>query len=107
MEWKYTEDHSKWAISSPGSKKPSIVCISDINRMRSQFNRGGGAICVQSNPLWYIFRQVVDDLEPCPANSRPLGFEHLQPVGFTTTEKPGILTKITENVKDRFEKVFG
>lgn len=37
-------DHSKWASSSDGS----ITCHGDINRMTTQFTRGGGALCFSS-----------------------------------------------------------
>jgi deoxyribonuclease-2 len=36
------DDHSKWAVGSEGS---DLFCASDINRMTTQFARGGGAYC--------------------------------------------------------------
>ena len=39
--WSEYEDHSKWA-SSPDA---SIACHGDINRMTTQYARGGGALC--------------------------------------------------------------
>uniref|UniRef100_A0AC34FJ59 Deoxyribonuclease II n=1 Tax=Panagrolaimus sp. ES5 TaxID=591445 RepID=A0AC34FJ59_9BILA len=41
-EFKHTVDHSKLAIST-NSNKP-YICIGDINRMISQFHRGGGTL---------------------------------------------------------------
>jgi deoxyribonuclease-2 len=49
-EFKYTHDHSKLAISSSSSKP--YVCIGDINRMTSQFVRGGGTVCMQLKKVW-------------------------------------------------------
>lgn len=37
--YKETQDHSKWATG------PRSLCVADINRMTTQFKRGGGAFC--------------------------------------------------------------
>ncbi|RWS25137.1 hypothetical protein B4U80_04718 [Leptotrombidium deliense] len=37
VKWLSTQDHAKWAVSE--SEKSPFVCISDINRMESQFKR--------------------------------------------------------------------
>lgn len=44
-------DHSKWAISM-ASEMSGYVCVSDINRMESQFLRNGGAFCFHDDGLW-------------------------------------------------------
>ena len=50
-------------------KRRPIVCIVDLNRMRSQFSRGGGAICLESSAnLWNVFKSSIYDIESCPAN---------------------------------------
>lgn len=62
----YLKDHSKWAISK--SKKqpdPEIVCIGDINRMKSQYKRGGGTTCFHSKPAWKAFHKIVSEIEEC------------------------------------------
>lgn len=44
--WKYTKDHSKWGVvADVDLAKGAWVCVADINRMKSQEKRGGGAIC--------------------------------------------------------------
>jgi deoxyribonuclease-2 len=53
-EWHYTQDHSKWAIST----SPDWVCVGDINRDKSQEKRGGGTICFQNKELWQALSQV-------------------------------------------------
>lgn len=65
-EYKETLDHSKWAISD---NKP-LVCIGGVNRMRSQFLRGGGAFCLtQCEGLWSDMREGVVEVEQCPEQS--------------------------------------
>jgi len=68
MDWKYTEDHAKWAVSVRSKDKQILVttCVSDLNRMRSQFKRGGGSICFQSPSIWSILNSTVEDIEACP-----------------------------------------
>ncbi len=64
VDWNYTEDHSKWVITSD-SDKDQYTCISDINRMKSQFKRGGGSLCIKSAKVWNIFKKTVESIEGC------------------------------------------
>ena len=43
--FKETQDHSKWAVGI------TYVCVGDINRMTTQYKRGGGAFCVRDAGL--------------------------------------------------------
>ncbi|UYV64169.1 crn-7 [Cordylochernes scorpioides] len=61
--WRTTDDHSKWAVS-----QSRYACVADLNRMNSQFYRGGGAICIDSVIISKAFRSAVEDVEPCPTN---------------------------------------
>ena len=61
MEYKETQDHSKWAISTEGS----ILCIGGINRMESQFKRPGGTICFQEPTLATQIRESIVEVEEC------------------------------------------
>ena len=65
-EWKYTQDHGKSGISST-SDKP-MVCIGDINRMYSQYSRGGGTACFQHQNLWSAFNSAFSNHDTCPAD---------------------------------------
>uniref|UniRef100_A0A914Y7J0 Deoxyribonuclease II n=1 Tax=Panagrolaimus superbus TaxID=310955 RepID=A0A914Y7J0_9BILA len=49
-EFKHTKDHSKLVISTNPNKP--FICIGDINRMQSQYKRGGGAVCIELKKLW-------------------------------------------------------
>lgn len=54
-------DHSKWAVSTTDS----IVCIGDINRMTTQFGRGGGTVCIESAPIASFFRSSITQTNSC------------------------------------------
>lgn len=61
--YNYTMDHCKWGISSVESSP--WVCVGDINRMTSQFNRGGGTACLQNKPLWAALNGVIGSVAEC------------------------------------------
>ncbi|GMT36775.1 hypothetical protein PFISCL1PPCAC_28072, partial [Pristionchus fissidentatus] len=52
-EFKYTKDHSKYGRTLDAKDK--VVCIGDINRMTSQFKRGGGTVCITDDELWTAY----------------------------------------------------
>ncbi|CAJ0578526.1 unnamed protein product, partial [Mesorhabditis spiculigera] len=62
-EFSYTKDHTKMARSSQPTKP--YVCIGDINRMTSQFSRGGGTLCLLDQNLWQAF-DVITTENVCP-----------------------------------------
>jgi len=64
VTWKSTQDHAKWGVSVDGSGL-NIVCIGDINRMESQRNRGGGAVCWSSRTLWEGMAATVTTADVC------------------------------------------
>ncbi|CAG2174345.1 unnamed protein product, partial [Oppiella nova] len=37
----------------------------DINRMKSQFKRGGGGMCISSDKVWHIFMKSIEQIEGC------------------------------------------
>lgn len=77
VSWKYSKDHSKWAISE--EPEPEVVCVSDINRMKSQFKRGGGSVCMKCSTCWSVFSNTIQDVQPCGIDSRSSGRLYLQP----------------------------
>lgn len=75
-----THDHSKWAISSDIKKHPNsaelrdklkYVCIGDINRMATQYKRGGGTVCFRNEFVWEAFRNLISSFEACPRLDLP------------------------------------
>ncbi|KAK5975689.1 Deoxyribonuclease II [Trichostrongylus colubriformis] len=59
-----SRDHSKWAVADTNGQT-SIVCVGDLNRQRSQFRRGGGAVCFQHHGLWTTLHSSVKSVQPC------------------------------------------
>jgi len=54
-------DHSKWAVASTGP----LVCASDINRMTTQFKRGGSAFCFNNTVLASSLRAAITATDSC------------------------------------------
>ncbi|KAK6033369.1 deoxyribonuclease-2, partial [Ostertagia ostertagi] len=59
MEFKYTKDHSKLARSADSTRP--WVCIGDVNRMTTQYIRGGGTTCLSSTFVWQAFNVIKDE----------------------------------------------
>ncbi|XP_003424114.1 plancitoxin-1 [Nasonia vitripennis] len=66
VEFHSSRDHSKWAVSADEKKKAHWVCIGDINRADTQFERGGGTVCLNVPDVWKNYKDSVEDVEPCP-----------------------------------------
>ncbi|XP_074601100.1 deoxyribonuclease-2-alpha-like [Brevipalpus obovatus] len=66
-EWKYTKDHSKWAVSDSAEDNPQ-TCIGDLNRMNSQLIRGGGMMCMPDPDVQKAFKDMIHEMEPCQRN---------------------------------------
>lgn len=56
-------DHSKWAVSS--DQDSAVVCIGDINRMTTQYGRGGGTACIESQSLADFLRASITSTNSC------------------------------------------
>jgi len=54
-------DHSKWAVSTQGN----LVCASDINRMTTQYQRGGSAFCFEDTTLSEAIRSSITASDSC------------------------------------------
>lgn len=54
-------DHSKWAVSTTSD----TVCASDINRMTTQYKRGGSAFCFEDATLSDVLRTSITKTDSC------------------------------------------
>ena len=78
-----TNDHSKWAVSLNATS--SWVCPADINRMTTQFLRGGSAFCFQDSVLASALRKAITATNRCALRS---------------TDKPSLRKQRTERPQD-------
>ncbi|THD21500.1 hypothetical protein D915_007855 [Fasciola hepatica] len=68
------DDHAKWAatISKSSVNEPENMwtCLGDINRMFSQYHRGGGTMCIKNAVIWEAFSGLVSSTESCNSSRR-------------------------------------
>jgi deoxyribonuclease-2 len=64
VSYKESQDHSKWAVGVTGAE----VCVADINRMTTQYKRGGGAICWNDTALSSTLRSAIVKTDACASN---------------------------------------
>ncbi len=57
FSWSSYDDHSKWSVG------PNWTCHGDINRMTTQYVRGGGAICVKG--VGYDLQKAIVSANSC------------------------------------------
>lgn len=57
------EDHSKWAISEETARR--YVCIGTLNRMHSQYRRGGQTLCFKNALLHKLLLRSVTEFDNC------------------------------------------
>ncbi len=57
------KDHSKFVVSK--SSDLPYVCIGDINRMTTQYERGGGTLCTKDPYIWKTFHKLVVQIINC------------------------------------------
>lgn len=53
VEYKESQDHSKWACTD------TLCWIGDLNRMKSQYKRGGGGMLIKHQAMARAFRELI------------------------------------------------
>lgn len=61
--WKPGNDHSKWCVTMDQNKP--WTCIADVNRAFTQFDRRGGALCINDIDIMSMFKNLVGE-KNCP-----------------------------------------
>jgi deoxyribonuclease-2 len=64
--WSEYNDHSKWAIGL----QDNWVCLGSINRMSSQYGRGGGTFCFQEATLFSHLNNAITYTTSCAQKLR-------------------------------------
>lgn len=59
--WNETQDHSKWAYATANN----YSCFGDMNRMTSQWVRGGAFYCIKSSILKQALVSITASTTPC------------------------------------------
>ncbi|KAH6926214.1 hypothetical protein HPB50_015852 [Hyalomma asiaticum] len=57
------EDHSKWSVA----RSKAVFCFSSLNRMMSQWKRGGEITCISDMALANLFRKSISKRNKCRA----------------------------------------
>ncbi|KAJ8039058.1 Plancitoxin-1 [Holothuria leucospilota] len=65
VEFPYTKDHSKWAVSDDNKK---IICVGDNNREDPHLRRAGGILCSHLPNVWKQYKDSVVQVEPLPVD---------------------------------------
>ena len=60
VAWTEAMDHSKWLLS--GDK---YACFGDMNRMQSQWKRGGAFFCLEDATLNLAMRKMIISTDQC------------------------------------------
>lgn len=64
LQFSSREDHSKWSVA----RTKGVFCFSSLNRMISQWRRGGEITCLVDIPLAKLFRDSIYKRSKCNAN---------------------------------------
>lgn len=60
INWNEQDDHSKWAIA-----KNEYACFGDMNRMVSQWKRGGAFFCLSDSGLVSAMKKIILTHDQC------------------------------------------
>lgn len=68
--WSPTKDHSKWCVTNSESNS-EWTCIADVNRAQTQYQRRGGALCIENKDVrdkFWEFAREFDECSTTPTN---------------------------------------
>src|SRR5262249_37333157 len=69
LTWKKGADHSKWGIADDTHDASKWVCVADMNRATTQWQRGGGALCFVQPELHATLQASVATYDSCSVNN--------------------------------------
>uniref|UniRef100_A0A8D0AJ26 deoxyribonuclease II n=1 Tax=Sander lucioperca TaxID=283035 RepID=A0A8D0AJ26_SANLU len=62
VNWEAGNDHSKWCVAADddnNNKHKYLICIADVNRGLSQYQRPGGALCFKHQQASRLFKGLI------------------------------------------------
>ncbi|XDV25657.1 hypothetical protein PO909_029536, partial [Leuciscus waleckii] len=65
VEWEPCNDHSKWCVAKDNNN--NLICIADVNRAVTQYERPGGALCFEHQQASDLFKGLIAGTEDCPS----------------------------------------
>ena len=103
VTWTEGQDHAKWGVALDGS---GLLCVGDINRMRSQRDRGGGAVCFQNRKLSVSMVRCLHAVPPRPVfhKSARMGPRHAQEPAPVCAPAPQYNTVLTSGTCEQASK---
>ncbi|XP_031136382.1 deoxyribonuclease-2-beta-like [Sander lucioperca] len=63
VKWRPGKDHSKWCVAKNNNNH--LICIADVNRALSQYERPGGGLCFIHQQASELFKGVIAETEDC------------------------------------------
>lgn len=60
IAWNEQDDHSKWVLAGN-----DYACFGDMNRMSSQWKRGGSFFCLSDNTLVAALKSAIVSHDSC------------------------------------------
>ncbi|XP_078128212.1 deoxyribonuclease-2-beta-like [Sander vitreus] len=63
FKWMTKNDHSKWCVAD--TKHSDLICIADVNRAITQYERPGGGLCFEHKEASELFKGLIDETETC------------------------------------------
>lgn len=61
--WTCKKDHSKWCVATDQNKP--WTCVADVNRAVTQYQRRGGALCLNNPTIRNILLTFAAEIEEC------------------------------------------
>ncbi|XP_035847768.1 deoxyribonuclease-2-beta-like [Sander lucioperca] len=65
VEWEPCNDHSKWCVATDNNN--NLICIADVNRAVTQYERPGGALCFEHQQASDLFKGLIAGTKNCPS----------------------------------------
>lgn len=76
--WSPTKDHSKWCVTNSESSS-EWTCIADVNRAQTQYQRRGGALCIENRDVRDKFWEFAREFDECSTTPTTMDTSDCEP----------------------------